>query len=358
MSRAETLHDMVYRETFKTGGSVALRGLLQSARRFVLDEGMSGFLSDLSFYAFKTGLGVAEHERRRVVCDIVDGMRVAARAPFSVTWIEFDMRAMRRRTIISYYKNLAGPSEVPVRTGWLVEQHSSVDTTFRVTGFEQLDETTTVALPYRWNWSVNDALPAWKTDKYTTELNTSAEYSRLATAVDWYESDKITCSAFRTGRAWNDGANGMKLLRMMRETKGQLRHLWALLSVINDVPVLRREVKRGLGFFGQGRYRQFLDHVTVTLRVPQKQTVCRLAQHLIARSRRRAHEVRGHWRLYQRGEGVLCRPELHRWRTSERGTALVCEVCPAWRSWITQHERGDASLGFVTHDYSVQRGAA
>jgi hypothetical protein len=45
-------------------------------------------------------------------------------------------------------------------------------------------------------------------------------------------------------------------------------------------------------------------------------------------ARRRAHQVRGHWRRDWRHEGQ--------------------------RIWIKEHQRGDASLGFVTHDYHVE----
>jgi hypothetical protein len=54
----------------------------------------------------------------------------------------------------------------------------------------------------------------------------------------------------------------------------------------------------------------------------------KVARSIIARARRRAHQVRGHWRRDWRHEGN--------------------------RIWIKEHQRGDASLGFVTHDYTVK----
>jgi hypothetical protein len=71
-------------------------------------------------------------------------------------------------------------------------------------------------------------------------------------------------------------------------------------------------------------------------------------------SRRACHEVRGHWRRYERGE-LLCSPGTHVWGAPDDGGHIPCSLCDAWMTFIPEHERGDATLGYVTHDYSVEK---
>jgi hypothetical protein len=68
--------------------------------------------------------------------------------------------------------------------------------------------------------------------------------------------------------------------------------------------------------------------------------------HVVACTRRRAHMVRGHWRIdWRHPPKPLC---AHEWSTEG-----VCERCRGHRLWVHEHQRGDASLGFVTTDYAV-----
>jgi len=78
-----------------------------------------------------------------------------------------------------------------------------------------------------------------------------------------------------------------------------------------------------------GRYRKFLSHGVITLNVPQHVSLRKVAQRALV-SLRRAHMVRGHWR--------------DDWHLPKGNKAL----------WIREHQRGDASLGFVMHDYKVE----
>jgi len=64
--------------------------------------------------------------------------------------------------------------------------------------------------------------------------------------------------------------------------------------------------------------------------------------------RRRAHQVRGHWRRDWR-KPLLAGCE-HVWNEE-----IFCTLCGGHKLWIDEHQRGDASLGFVMHDYEVHR---
>jgi hypothetical protein len=108
--------------------------------------------------------------------------------------------------------------------------------------------------------------------------------------------------------------------------QGSLRYLWSILSAINDIPTEVQHVTASKGFVARGRYRKFCDHSVITLNVPHKEYQ-KVAKKAVAGLHRRAHMVRGHWR----------RDYRH----------------PGGRFWIKEHQRGDASLGFVLHDYKV-----
>jgi len=115
---------------------------------------------------------------------------------------------------------------------------------------------------------------------------------------------------------------------MMVANGQELRKALTLLAAINDVPIGVRHVEPSRGFIAQGRYRKFLDHNVITVTLPKGRDPQKVARQIIAKARRRAHQVRGHWRRDWRHEGL--------------------------RIWIKEHQRGDASLGFVTHDYRVE----
>jgi hypothetical protein len=62
--------------------------------------------------------------------------------------------------------------------------------------------------------------------------------------------------------------------------------------------------------------------------------------------RRRAHQVRGHWRdNWRRPLSKLCEHEFD--------ADMVCTRCRGHKIWVSEHHRGDAGLGTVIHDYAV-----
>jgi hypothetical protein len=126
--------------------------------------------------------------------------------------------------------------------------------------------------------------------------------------------------------------------------------LWVLLATINDLPVKIEEIKPAKGYVARGRYRRFLAHKVITLTVPETR-YRKLVLRTAALLRRRAHQVRGHWRLdWIHPPSTRCE---HLWQPD--GKHLVCSRCSGHKIWIAEHQRGDASIGFVTHDYTVER---
>ena len=64
--------------------------------------------------------------------------------------------------------------------------------------------------------------------------------------------------------------------------------------------------------------------------------------------RQRAHQVRGHRRRDWRNPlDKLCEHDFD--------DHMVCRRCHGHQIWIAEHQRGDASVGFVTHDYEIHK---
>lgn len=112
--------------------------------------------------------------------------------------------------------------------------------------------------------------------------------------------------------------------------RGSLKFLWAILATINQVPVGMTEFRPSKGQMVAGSYKRFMEHKVVSITIPAKRfnTVKKLVSH----AKRRAHQVRGHWRKPRKDS-----------KNPEAATL-----------WIASHQRGDASIGFVTHDYEVK----
>lgn len=109
------------------------------------------------------------------------------------------------------------------------------------------------------------------------------------------------------------------------------------------------------GFY---RYRlknhPYLTTQTITLNIAPHQVVKYISNEIDERLRvkKRAHEVHGHWRHYV--NAAACDPSNHDWNPDPVDDGLHhCSRCAGRRRWISEHMRGDASLGYVEHKYNV-----
>jgi hypothetical protein len=357
-----TLADLALRETFRKRGKdengkpcsyvhPLLRGPLSHARRFVLDETASRFLSDLSHANCGQNATLPRVNRAIETC------RILARLPHAITWIEYDARAERRRTLEAYrdwvtsgdFTNhdpskprLDVPELLTPRLGWLLRQHPSIDTAFRCTTVVEEDTASPGQGPYMlpWDevWVTDDSpLPHWPrvdggSDRVIWHVEGNPEQSGPVSAafvigVPGYHNPHFGMIENAQSRLWRRAIN-----QMMHISMGGLRPVLTLLAAINDIPIGVKHVTQTHGFVAQGRYRKFLSHSVITITLPKGRDPQKVARAIIAAARRRAHQVRGHWRRDWRHEGN--------------------------RIWIKEHQRGDASLGFVTHDYRVEHPVA
>jgi hypothetical protein len=360
----ETLANLVLRDTFRPRSNLPkftsrpladIRAALTNARRFVLDDRMSSFLADLSQVPFQ-----CPPLRRPEVLDV---MRHGARLPHKTTWIEFNGRAFRDRLLMIsqeakdvWGRQLAPSSDVPSRWGWLLEEHPQVDSAVHMMEFTELDlpdgSFDVMGLPFAWAWQTTDNPMPWNADANAGEFSHGIVGYRCPQIGVIYDHPLKETERIKVQHA-DKPDQDFWVHHMVVEMGGVVRYAMALLATLNDVPILSHDVVQSRGFVARGRYRKFLDHRVLRLNIPLARDTRKLAKKYVAIARRRAHQVRGHWRLYAKGEGPFCDPSVHLWGATDETGHASCSRCSARRTWIAEHQRGDASLGLVTHDFEL-----
>jgi hypothetical protein len=287
-----------------------MRQAITQARRFVLDDAMSAFLADIDCSAFKG-------------CDIVGRalhqMKNSSRLPHDVTWVEFShSRFLDRQDELPTGRCYSQTGEREITEGWLLNGFDRDEDTFRAHVFQRADgHLRTFPLSIFWRTD-EQRVPgiAHRSDKNfgrTAVLGLSG--NDRSEAVETCDSELLVDA---------DTVD----MRDFGWVCGVMRRVWAFLATVNDLPVTSRDVRPSKGFMARAQYRRFLEHKVITLDVPHKESWRMVARNAVAVVKRRAHMVRGHWRKDWRTEGG--------------------------RIWVKEHQRGDASIGFVTHDYEVR----
>ena len=139
-----------------------------------------------------------------------------------------------------------------------------------------------------------------------------------------------------------------------RSTMGVLNFLVRVLATINYLPVEYKSAPVRPKYQARFRKLDFMSMSVVTIKASAKRVV-RLLNDAMKReqAKRRAHEVRGHWRHYNGLTACRSYPD-HKWAiTSARHE--TCGRCGMIRVWIEEHMRGDAEIGFVQHDYRAEK---
>lgn len=343
--KPELLIDWIYRGTFKKPRDPELRQRLIAARRCVLSDDMAAFLYTLMIEIYSGGKG-GPHWRRRC-CRRLDDCRHFSRLPHRVTWVEYSLAAMLQREIetkakhsddvLSPYSSvndsdLTHAKSRRSRVGWLFRQHDKIETAFCADyflggiGVDSEPRWSQAAMSVVW-CTENDPLPLWdgelvepSTLMFPPGAESGLSQSEYVTGVKDYDRPNVAMM-FHRKRPGRDADLA----------QGRARMMWCFLSTFNKVPIVgQHTVVPSHGFVARGSYHRFLEHKIITINVPEKAGIRKVARDAISIIRRRAHQVRGHWRDDSR---------------LQKGNK---------RLWIAEHQRGDASIGFVTHDYSVQ----
>ena len=346
-----TLADRVVRELWRPKTHLplvmnrplsSLRNSIIAARKFVLDAAMSAFLADLATVPFKS------HKQR--MPDVIDSMRHGARLPHQKTWIEYEATPFRERLASFGAADVYGgriqrdAANVPISWGFMCETYPDAGSAVAVRTFCSSKELV-LAVPFEWVYNCLDEPLPWP----DADLNSGM----FAHGVTPYVCDYV---GVRYDKLLAERGINVKLPNktfvtpaVIVEMTGSLRYLFAFLATLNDAPVVTATVTPSTGYIARGAYRKFLEHTTVRLVLPASERE-RTARKLIVAVRKRAHQVRGHWRILP-AAGPICETGTHLWTA---GIARqTCGTCGTRRCWITEHQRGDASLGFVTRQYAV-----
>lgn len=369
MKPAPTLMDEIYRCACRNKtnpgwqDNTKVRRALEKARRFSVDEPMASFMADLANESFlKAGSNwvggtstMGSFASPSLALRLADSIRVQARLPYEAIWIEYPLRAYQKRANEIRGTTAPDESEVPVREGWLIQQHPNIDTAYIMHLFTQSSDPdrygfTLWTFPFAFGWTADGSpLPWWKSIQMA---DTGWSASAVLSGIRQYERDNINMvrsplihdpDLARHSRAYHS---------LLQEWAGILRRVWALLATINDIPKLVTEVRQSKGFLARGRIMKFLDHSTITLHLPARKDVTVLARSLVATAHRRRHPVRAHWRDdWRHPPAPRCG---HLWEVMDgEGDRIECALCHGRQSYIHKHERGDATLGWVSHSYNV-----
>ena len=135
---------------------------------------------------------------------------------------------------------------------------------------------------------------------------------------------------------------------------GTVRNLVALLLMLNrqrERVTLTQVPPKGVIY--KGKRKVFMAHSLVTLTTEDYGAITRSFSPTGHHESPRRHQVRGFFRHYHRVRGCE-----HAFLEEGRPDRWVCQHCGTVRVWVHDHERGDASKGYVTKEYVVTDPAA
>ena len=321
------------------------------ARKFVLDSTMSRFLADLSDNFWHGGL------RKRV--RMLDSARRLARLPHALTWIEFAYHGQYIERIRELKSQGVGDfsGRNPECMGWLLRQHPHNEAAFSC-----IEIRSSVRRPDRVfihpvgaAWCADDNPSPWRrfpdAQTIASEAVTGMQGLHSMQAAHWFPflGHALTVELLDAMTGSLEDNLEPTMVDVASKPAVALRAVWALLATINDLPIKIETIEPSRGYVARGSYKKFLQHSVIHLTVPEtrwRQLV--LKTHAVLR--RRAHQVRGHWRRDWRNP-------LTRTCEHDFDEQMICRRCRGRQLWIQEHQRGDASIGFVTHDYEVHHEA-
>ena len=342
--KEELIFDQVYRSCFdKKHPRPTLLNMLKRARCFVLTDEMSAFLADLTYQTFTNRYGKIKPERFKVVGGRgIDETRHFSRLPHKITWVEFSETFFLKRMRELYldkkpkYSIAVGDGTDPddvsdgLRNAWLCWQHNEIETAFSARLWSLNEKGQSGSSPVALMWNTESGPLPWRQMPFVISNKTMAP-SEWVMLAKGYVRDNVgfhNVSGELETPVHDEQSKTMYNAQMA--TQGRLQSIFSFLSTLNKIPLVGiQEIKQSRGFVARGQYRKFLNHSIIHLNIPGKADPFKIAHKVTAGLRRRAHQVRGHWR--------------DDWRKPKGNKSL----------WIAEHQRGDTSLGFVVHDYSV-----
>jgi hypothetical protein len=329
------------------------------ARKFVIDHSMTRWLIDAEMDLLSKGT-------QRKQLRVMDMIRRQSRLPHEITWIEMDVLAMRKYTIERYGFTVKPGVRSALRRGWLLQQHPAIETAFKCwdyTAHDSLDDLHASRLGYAWccddstqvPWRQYQAPFSWRAadiGRQTARSTTGPiilDDGECPADYEWSDAELLAgMTGFITPQVHLIDAHHLfdeKEPGSIWKLRASLRLIWLLLATINDLPISFQDIRPSHGFIARGSYKKFVTHSVIRLTVPETRWR-KLTAKVLAILRRRAHQVRGHWRKDWRNP---LSPGCEHIFDDD----MVCKRCHGHQIWIAEHQRGDASIGFVSHDYEV-----
>lgn len=357
----------------------SLRNHFRQARPFAIDNRALEMAYDLS-------LEQAQKVAKRLML---------ARLPFPKVWLEIDFHH-KVKLGEKYGSSLAITDTTPRRVGWLLQEAPNdpqmwYTTTFVDNGDElgvEMSPTSylvdtmnrtppstvgpAVALPTSFfegavqfaNESLTDEAVGYVrhlgwgyTSKEASDNDPLDERSMRQIGVPLELDGSINVALTPLTRAIQSNVKESVLketvLNSLTESRGDVRLLVAILSLVNEVPIIKSETRPHGSVRMGGQLKPYLQNSTVTISLPTKRykTAIRRILRNAAVSAKARHEVRGHWR------NIVHKTDHKRKITHPDGSVETIEikVGEVEKVWVNSHERGDARLGYVKHDYLVQK---
>lgn len=334
-----------------------------------------------------------------------------ARLPFPKVWIELDFH---ERVRIGERLGIAGPLDesAPKRLGWLLQEDPVDQNRWSAITWASVDNNSPVHVPHQGEMLTSPSTVAWLVDTANenppekvgmvngidksfldgyVEISDSADekigkeawrsFAHLgwgwkaaslseSTISSFYDPmrqltvapqlqnsinvgwEPLSYQIWKQNLATSDIRN--QYVTTAVESRGDVRLLVTLLALINEVPTIETPYEKKGSFTGSGgAIRRYLTNKTVTINIPSRKPL-RQIRSLFSKkikSRKARHEVRGHWRT------IVHKHDHWRKETLPDGTIdrIFISKGQVERVWINSHERGDAGVGYVKHDYQVEK---
>ena len=343
-----------------------LQGSVRAAHKFVLDANATTRIAHVV----------------RDIPDLIIREFDFARAPFDLTWVEFPHDL--------FWREVGNPAEqqdddADMTVGYLIDGNS-ISVIIGGTVGSPLSGPHPSILRFALNTEWSDDEKTEYSGAVSEVINSGGD-----TGLDQFywgstlaHMDQATRDRLRTRNRvtvwhpsptarWTTADSFMDLVKMtIQGSIGELRNVVAIMLMLNRPSITRyTNAPPGKGF-SKGKLLNYMAHTTVTIDLDAVPTMRLLGTPEGEGVPRRRHEVRGHYcqnreaRDYLRIAGCIhswqpCHTDWEPWPNPPVGTPgqpgmprnWQCDSCGGKRWWKNEHERGDASLGYTTHDYEV-----
>jgi hypothetical protein len=190
-------------------------------------------------------------------------------------------------------------------------------------------------------------------DKWAKHREVTAQLNRrLRSRLSRYQGRAV--AEVRANGVADDPGFQRMMYRNLREAAGVVRFVLGCLAMLQRRIVLPGEpyAQRGRRLIS-GKSLPFFGYRQITLEVPGRLRLRRAFEQRGPAEPKRRHEVAASW-CYNRVAREGCTGELHDWRPLVPEQRYQCVRCGGKRWRRKEHQRGDASRGWVHQDRHVR----